>query len=108
MYTFYRPIQAQFDLSLTVGRGQIVCLPGGNTSGTSTTMQVIPGLIRPRSGTGTVDGRSLNGLSTPQISRPGPGAVPEARRLFGAMTVRGIMGAWAHILVTIGCHPPGL
>ena len=93
---FYGPIQVHFDLSIEVGRGQIVCLLGGNASGKSTTMKVILGLLKPRSGDVLLDGRSTLGLSTPAIIRRGIGSVPEARRLFGTMTVREnvLMGAY--------------
>ena len=94
--SYYGPIQVHFDLSIEVGRGQIVCLLGGNASGKSTTMKVILGLLKPRSGDVMLDGQSLLGLSTPQIIRQGIGSVPEARRLFGSMTVREnvLMGAY--------------
>jgi branched-chain amino acid transport system ATP-binding protein len=94
--SFYGPIQVHFDLSLEVRRGQIVCLLGGNASGKSTTMKVILGLLKPRSGEVTLDGAAITGLPTPQIIRRGVGSVPEARRLFGAMTVREnvLMGAY--------------
>lgn len=94
--TFYGPIQVHFDLSISVGRGQIVCLLGGNASGKSTTMKVILGLVKPRSGSVTLDGTPITGLPTPQIVRRGLSSVPEARRLFGTMTVREnvLMGAF--------------
>jgi len=94
--TFYGPVQVHFDLSLTVGRGQIVCLLGGNASGKSTTMKIILGLVKPQSGTVRFDGQPLTGLPTPQIVRRGVGSVPEARRLFGDMSVREnlLMGAF--------------
>jgi branched-chain amino acid transport system ATP-binding protein len=95
--TFYGPVQVHFDLSLSVGQGQIVCLLGGNASGKSTTMKVILGLLKPRSGVVRLDGQPISGLPTPQIIRRGVGSVPEARRLFGAMTVREnlLMGAYS-------------
>ncbi|MDB5379465.1 MAG: transporter ATP-binding protein [Rubritepida sp.] len=94
--SFYGPVQVHFDLTLSVERGQIVCLLGGNASGKSTTMKTILGLQRPRSGKVWFDGADITGLSTPQIIRRGIGSVPEARRLFGAMTVREnlLMGAY--------------
>jgi branched-chain amino acid transport system ATP-binding protein len=94
--TFYGAIQVHFDLSLDVGAGEIVCLLGGNASGKSTTMKIILGLVRPKSGTVTFAGDTLTGLGTPKIIRKGIGSVPEARRLFGAMTVREnlLMGAY--------------
>jgi branched-chain amino acid transport system ATP-binding protein len=94
--TFYGPVQVHFDLSLAVGRGQIVCLLGGNASGKSTTMKIVLGLVKPQSGTVRFEGEPLNGLPTPQIVRRGVGSVPEARRLFGDMSVREnlLMGAF--------------
>ena len=94
--SFYGPIQVHDDFSIEVGRGAIVCLLGGNASGKSTTMKVILGLLKPRSGDVFLDGAPITGLSTPQIIRRGLGSVPEARRLFGAMTVREnvLMGAY--------------
>ncbi|WP_066734618.1 MULTISPECIES: ABC transporter ATP-binding protein [Hyphomicrobiales] len=94
--TFYGPVQAHFGLSLKVERAEIVCLLGGNASGKSTTMKIILGLVKPTAGDVLVDGTSVLGLSTPQIVRLGVGTVPEARRLFGAMSVREnlLMGAF--------------
>ena len=94
--TFYGQAQVHFDLSIDVQRGHIVCLLGGNASGKSTTMKIILGLVRPRSGQLTFDGASTLGLTTPQIVRRGIASVPEARRLFADMSVREniLMGAF--------------
>lgn len=94
--TFYGPTQVHFDLTIAVGRGQIVCLLGGNASGKSTTMKIILGLVTPRSGAVLLDGIPITGWQTPRIIRQGIGSVPEARRLFGSMTVREnvLMGAY--------------
>ena len=94
--TFYGPVQVHFGLSLAVQPGQIVCLLGGNASGKSTTMKIILGLVQPRAGRVWFDGHDITGLPTPQIIGRGIGSVPEARRLFGAMTVREnlLMGAF--------------
>jgi branched-chain amino acid transport system ATP-binding protein len=90
-------VQVHFGLNLAVGAGQIVCLLGGNASGKSTTMKVILGLLRPRAGHVRFDGQDITGLPTPAVIRRGIGSVPEARRLFGAMSVREnlLMGAFA-------------
>ena len=94
--TFYGSVQVHFGLSLVVGRGEIVCLLGGNASGKSTTMKIVLGLLRPRAGAVTFDGQPITGLPTPEIVRRGIGSVPEARRLFPDMTVREnlLMGAF--------------
>jgi branched-chain amino acid transport system ATP-binding protein len=94
--TFYGPAQVHFGLSLTVPRGHIVCLLGGNASGKSTTMKVILSLVRPRAGDVLFDGVSTLGVPTPQLVRRGLASVPEARRLFQDMSVREnvLMGAF--------------
>lgn len=94
--THYGPIMALKGIDLHVDRGEIVCLLGGNASGKSTTMKTILGLVRPTSGTVEFEGRTLDGLPTGKIVRQGIALVPEARRIFGRMTVweNLIMGAY--------------
>lgn len=86
--TFYGSAQVHFDLSIEVARGQIVSLLGGNASGKSTTMKIILGLVKPRSGTILLDKADITRWKTPQIVGAGVGSVPEARRLFPAMSVK--------------------
>jgi branched-chain amino acid transport system ATP-binding protein len=95
--TFYGPIQVHRGVSLEVRAGQIVSLLGGNASGKSTMMKTILGLVRPRAGRVVFDGADIAGLPTPAIVRRGIGAVPEARRLFPALSVREnlLLGAYA-------------
>jgi len=94
--TFYGAVQVHFGLSLVVDKGEIVCLLGGNASGKSTTMKVILGLLVPRTGEVRWEGQSWAGVETPARIRSGLASVPEARRLFGQMTVGEnlLMGAY--------------
>ncbi len=94
--SFYGPVQVHFDVSMTVPENAIVCLLGGNASGKSTTMKSILGLQVPRSGHIFLGEREITGLPTPEIVRAGISVVPEARRLFGEMSVREnlLMGAY--------------
>jgi branched-chain amino acid transport system ATP-binding protein len=85
--TYYGPIMALKGVSLEVRQGEIVCLLGGNASGKSTTMKTILGLVRPRTGTVEFEGERLDGRQTGDIVRRGISLVPEARRVFGRMTV---------------------
>lgn len=85
---FYGPLQALRGVNVQVDAGEIVCLLGGNASGKSTTMRTVLGLLRPERGTITFDGRSLNGVPTSDRVRMGISPVPEARRLFGPLSVR--------------------
>lgn len=94
--TFYGPVQVHFGLDLKVNNGEIVCLLGGNASGKSTTMKVILGLVEPRAGEVRWEGNTWKGVATPERIRRGLASVPEARRLFGDMTVGEnlLMGAY--------------
>jgi branched-chain amino acid transport system ATP-binding protein len=83
----YGPVRALANVSLHVRRGEIVCLLGGNASGKSTTMKVILGLLRPRSGQVLIDGQLVTGRPTADLIRRGLASVPEARRVFPSMTV---------------------
>jgi branched-chain amino acid transport system ATP-binding protein len=85
--SWYGPIPALRGVSIEVGRGEVVCLLGGNASGKSTTMKTILGIVRPRSGSVKFAGERIDGLSTQAIVSKGISLVPEARRLFGRMTV---------------------
>ena len=85
--TYYGPIQILKSLDLEVRAGEIVCLLGGNASGKSTTMKTILGIVRPRQGTVEFEGQRIDGLPTEAIVNRGISLVPEARRIFGRMTV---------------------
>lgn len=94
--TYYGAVQVHFDINLHVNKGEIVCLLGGNASGKSTTMKIILGLVKPRSGEIWFDGVDITKTATPEIIRLGIGSVPEARRIFGQMSVHEnlLMGAY--------------
>jgi len=84
---FYGWAHILFDLSLTVGRGEVVVLLGRNGAGKSTTMKSIVGLVRPKSGTVTFQGAQIAGQPTHRIVHAGLGYVPEERRIFTDLTV---------------------
>jgi branched-chain amino acid transport system ATP-binding protein len=85
--TYYGPIMALKGVTIEINQGEIVCLLGGNASGKSTTMKTILGLVRPHQGSVHLGGERIDGLATQTIVDRGVSLVPEARRLFGRMTV---------------------
>jgi branched-chain amino acid transport system ATP-binding protein len=93
---FYEHFHALRDVSLQVGKHEIVCLLGGNASGKSTTMKSILHLLQPRSGHILVEGQPTAGWPTQRIIRAGIASVPEARRVFPDMTIEEnlLMGAY--------------
>jgi branched-chain amino acid transport system ATP-binding protein len=84
-------------LSFSVPPATIVAVVGVNGAGKSTTLKVISGLLRPRGGAITVDGRRLTGGSAEEAVRAGVAHVPEGRQVFANMTVREnlLLGAYA-------------
>ena len=85
--TFYGPIQALRNVSLSVETGEIVSLLGGNACGKSTTMKTILGLVKPRRGTIEFLGQRIERQSPSAIVKAGISPVLEARRLFPYLTV---------------------
>ena len=85
---FYGPIRGLNNVSIRIEPGEIVCLLGGNASGKSTTMKTILGTVRAAAGTIMFGGERIDRLPTQSIVARGISLVPEARRLFGRMTVR--------------------
>jgi branched-chain amino acid transport system ATP-binding protein len=85
--TYYGSIAALKGVSIEVARGEVICLLGGNASGKSTTMKAILGMVAPRSGSIVFAGERIDGMATQTIVAKGIALVPEARRLFGRMTV---------------------
>jgi len=83
----YGSIRALEAVSLEVGKGEIVCLLGGNASGKSTTLKIILNLVRNTSGHVEFEGRRIDGLAPHTIVRMGIAIVPENRRIFSRMTV---------------------
>lgn len=85
---FYGAVQAVHVISLEVNEGEIVTLIGGNGAGKSTTLKTISGLVRPRSGSLTFEGKDLTKLPPDLVVRMGICQVPEGRRVFAEMSVR--------------------
>ncbi len=83
----YGPFHALRGVTIEVGEGEIVSLLGGNASGKSTTMKTILGLNRARAGSIVFAERDITHDSTTRRIRGGIASVPEARRVFGQMTV---------------------
>jgi branched-chain amino acid transport system ATP-binding protein len=83
----YGQVPAVRDLTLTVGKGEIVGLIGPNGAGKSSTLHAIVGLVRARSGGISLNGVSIAGKKPEAIARGGISLVPEGRRIFAELTV---------------------
>ena len=87
LHVYYGEIHALKGLSLEVGKGEIVALLGPNGAGKTTTLKALSGLLPPREGRITLEGRSLVGIPSHEIVRIGIAHVPEGRRIFNRLTV---------------------
>ena len=96
--TYYGEIHILQDVNLRVGRGELVCLLGGNASGKSTTLKTVLGIVRPRTGSVTFDREDVTPRPTSYRIARGMAIVPENRRLFAPMSVLENlqMGAYLH------------
>ena len=83
----YKELLAVSDVSFRVGRGEVVSLIGSNGAGKSTILRTIAGLLRPRSGKILFDGEPIHTVPPYDIVRRRIALVPEARQLFGRMSV---------------------
>src|SRR5258708_7684056 len=75
-------------VDLVVERGSLTCIVGPNGAGKSTMLRTISGLLKPRRGTITFNGRSIVGMSAPRILGLGIAQIPQDHSLFPNMTVR--------------------
>ncbi|MDO4198451.1 MAG: ABC transporter ATP-binding protein [Erysipelotrichaceae bacterium] len=83
----YGMIEAIKGISFEVNDGEIVTLIGANGAGKTTTMHTISGLLKPASGSITLDDKDLVKTPAHEIVSMGLAQVPERRRVFAQMTV---------------------
>jgi len=84
---FHGTFQALWDVSLEVKTGEIVGLIGANTSGKSTLLDAISGLLHPAKGKIEFDGHDISAMQPFQIVELGITQVPEGRGIFPDMSV---------------------
>ncbi|HJP84068.1 MAG TPA: ABC transporter ATP-binding protein [Fimbriimonadaceae bacterium] len=84
---FYGAIQALTDVSIKVDQGEIVSIIGSNGAGKSTLLRTISGLLRPRSGSISFLGQSIDDCPANEIVKLGISHSPEGRRIFTNMSV---------------------
>jgi putative ABC transport system ATP-binding protein len=64
-----RVVRALDGVSLEVSRGQFVAIMGASGSGKSTLLHLMAGLTQPESGTVTINGQALAGMSDSKLTR---------------------------------------
>ena len=84
---FYGDMQALWDVSFEVNKGEIVTLIGSNGDGKTTTLHTVSGLLQPRHGSITFQGQALHHETPQRIVEAGLIHIAESRELFPYMTV---------------------
>jgi len=83
----YGAAQVLFDVSFSIGSGEMVTLLGRNGMGKTTTILTIMGLMPAAGGSVIFEGVQLNGLPPYRIAQAGLGLVPEGRQIFPTLSV---------------------
>ncbi len=83
----YGSITAIRNVSITVGRGEVVTLIGSNGAGKTTLAKAISGLLPVSDGSIVFDSAQLTRRPAHEIARMGIAHVPEGRKLVPSMTV---------------------
>ena len=94
----YSGVPVIHNVSLEVVEGELVSVVGANGAGKSTLLKAIAGALHPSQGSIQFEDQEISRLSTADIVRKGITYVPEARLIFGPLTVRENLELGAYIL----------
>ena len=84
----YRKRPVIRDVSLDLGRGEVVALLGPNGSGKTTCFYAIAGLVTPEGGSVRIDGVEVIGLPMYRRARMGIGYLPQEVSIFRGLNVQ--------------------
>jgi branched-chain amino acid transport system ATP-binding protein len=87
LHAAYGDSRVLFGIDLKVARGEVVTMLGRNGMGKTTTVNAIFGLLSPKAGRVSIDGKDLTGAAPHLVARAGLGLVPEGRMIFPNLTV---------------------
>jgi len=87
IHTYYGAGHILRGVSIRLAPGETVGLMGRNGMGKSTLIRTIMGLVRPRTGTITIDGTDVTREATFRIARRGLAYVPEGRGILATLSV---------------------
>jgi ABC-type branched-subunit amino acid transport system ATPase component len=83
----YDEVEVLRGVSVTVRRGEIVCIIGANGAGKSTLLRTVFGMVAPRAGSIRLAGQEIAGRPPVEVLKRGIGYVPQGRCNFPAMSV---------------------
>lgn len=85
---FHGDAQALSGVTLDVPEGAIVAIVGANGAGKTSLIRAIAGMLPPRAGRVTFEGRDITGLPSHVVCNLGLGQVAEGRQVFPSLSVR--------------------
>jgi branched-chain amino acid transport system ATP-binding protein len=88
LMTSYGGIDALRGVDISVAKGSVTALIGANGAGKTTFINSVTGVVRPRAGSISFEGKELSRLPAHRVSRLGLIQVPEGRRILAPFTVR--------------------
>jgi branched-chain amino acid transport system ATP-binding protein len=94
----YSGVPVIHNVSLEVNQGELVSVVGANGAGKSTLLKAIAGALHPSQGSIQFENQEISRFSTANIVRRGITYVPEARLIFGPLTVHENLELGAYIL----------
>ena len=83
----YKDFMILNNLSFKVPKGSITLLIGPNGAGKSTVLKTLFGLLKPRQGKITLNGKDITGATQKALLADGIAFVPQGRNLFGQLSV---------------------
>ena len=95
IHVYYGSIHAIKGISFNVEQGEIVTLIGANGAGKSTTLNTIAGLLKPKSGQITFEGKNINNMTTHGMVSLGMALCPE-----GIVMLRCLI--WKLLIMRVG------
>ncbi len=89
-------LQVLWDVSMDIGKNEIVALIGSNGAGKTTLLSTVVGLLKPSTGNVLLHDRDITGLLPHKYVKLGISFVPEDRKLFNNCSVREnlVLGAY--------------
>jgi len=94
----YSGVPVIHNVSLEVNQGELVSVVGANGAGKSTLLKTIAGALHPSQGSIQFESQEISRFATANIVRMGITYVPEARLIFGPLTVEENLELGAYIL----------
>ena len=85
--SYYGDMQALRNVSIDVNQGEVVSVIGSNGAGKSTLLKTVSGMLRPSTGSISLNGNEISRAPTSKIVENGISHVPEGRQIFPTMTV---------------------